>query len=153
MAAERKTALPLQRFRPLFALIAEGAARREQDRTLPFDEVAARYGHVDAVIHSAGLVAYGRLEEVPAKVFDRVLQTNLLGDTGQNTFSVRQELPAGSSLVVPAHHGPGGAEGHDAVDPQLPLAPRQFQPKPTPQPELVLRRKQSQHRRTGVSAG
>ncbi|MFF2822797.1 efflux RND transporter permease subunit [Arthrobacter koreensis] len=27
-----------------------------------------------------------------------LLQTNLLGDTGQNTFSVRQELPAGSSL-------------------------------------------------------
>jgi alkylation response protein AidB-like acyl-CoA dehydrogenase len=35
------TATLLQRFRPLFALIAEGAARREQDRTLPFDEVAA----------------------------------------------------------------------------------------------------------------
>ena len=27
-----------------------------------------------------------------------LLQTNLLGDTGQNTFSVRQELPPGSSL-------------------------------------------------------
>jgi NAD(P)-dependent dehydrogenase (short-subunit alcohol dehydrogenase family) len=44
-----------------------------------FDKVAARYGRVDAVIHSAGLVAYGRLEEVPAEVFDRVLRTNLLG--------------------------------------------------------------------------
>lgn len=27
-----------------------------------------------------------------------LLQTNLLGDTGQNTFSVRQELPPGTSL-------------------------------------------------------
>ena len=29
-----------------------------------------------------------------------LLQTNLLGDTGQNTFSVRQELPAGTSLAT-----------------------------------------------------
>jgi len=31
------------------------------------------------VVHSAGVVAYGRLEDVPPEVFDGVLRTNLLG--------------------------------------------------------------------------
>ena len=44
-----------------------------------FAEVAAQLGPVDAVVHSAGLVAYGRLEEVPVEIFDRVVATNLLG--------------------------------------------------------------------------
>lgn len=38
-----------------------------------------RYGRLDAVIQSAGVVAYGRLEDVPVEVFDGVLRTNLLG--------------------------------------------------------------------------
>jgi NAD(P)-dependent dehydrogenase (short-subunit alcohol dehydrogenase family) len=44
-----------------------------------FDQVLSQHGRVDAVIHSAGLVAYGRFEDVPAETFDRVVQTNLLG--------------------------------------------------------------------------
>lgn len=39
----------------------------------------AHHGRVDAVVHSAGVVAYGRLEDVPAEVFDGVLRTNVLG--------------------------------------------------------------------------
>ena len=39
----------------------------------------ARHGRLDAVVHSAGVVAYGRLEDVPAEVFDGVMRTNLLG--------------------------------------------------------------------------
>jgi NAD(P)-dependent dehydrogenase (short-subunit alcohol dehydrogenase family) len=55
-----------------------------------FAEVAARLGPVDAVIHSAGLVAYGRLEEVPTAVFDTVVRTNLLGTVNV----VRAVLPS-----------------------------------------------------------
>jgi short-subunit dehydrogenase len=44
-----------------------------------FTDVVARYGRVDAVVHSAGQVAYGRFEDVPAEVFDHVVHTNLLG--------------------------------------------------------------------------
>lgn len=44
-----------------------------------FNDVVARYGRVDAVVHSAGQVAYGRFEDVPADVFDHVVHTNLLG--------------------------------------------------------------------------
>jgi short-subunit dehydrogenase len=42
-------------------------------------EVLQVFGRVDAVIHSAGLVAYGRFEDVPVEAFDQVFRTNLLG--------------------------------------------------------------------------
>lgn len=43
------------------------------------DAVVAEHGRLDAVVHSAGVVAYGRLEDVPAEVFDGVVRTNVLG--------------------------------------------------------------------------
>jgi short-subunit dehydrogenase len=42
------------------------------------ETVSAR-GRIDAVIHCAGVAAYGRFEDVPAAVFDGVVQTNLIG--------------------------------------------------------------------------
>lgn len=42
-------------------------------------QVRTDHGRVDAVVHSAGVVAYGRFDEVPAQVWDGVLRTNLLG--------------------------------------------------------------------------
>lgn len=44
-----------------------------------FDTVKAQFGRVDVVIHSAGVVAYGRFEDVPADIFDTVVRTNVLG--------------------------------------------------------------------------
>ena len=38
-----------------------------------------REGRLDAVVNSAGVVAYGVLQAVPVDVFDAVLRTNLLG--------------------------------------------------------------------------
>src|SRR3712207_4162584 len=50
------------------------------------DEVAAlvrqtleRHGRIDAVVNSAGVVAYGQAEEIPREVFDGVVRTNLTG--------------------------------------------------------------------------
>ena len=40
-------------------------------------QVMDRHGRIDAVVNSAGVVAYGKAEEVPAEVFDGVLRTNL----------------------------------------------------------------------------
>lgn len=41
--------------------------------------VLSELGQIDVVVHSAGLVAYGRFEDVPAEVYDRVVSTNVLG--------------------------------------------------------------------------
>lgn len=43
------------------------------------DETLDRQGRIDAVVNSAGVVAYGRIEEVPADVYAGVITTNLLG--------------------------------------------------------------------------
>jgi NAD(P)-dependent dehydrogenase (short-subunit alcohol dehydrogenase family) len=67
-----------------------------------FAEVAARLGPVDAVVHAAGLVAYGRLEDVPADVFDRVVQTNLLGtvNVARAVLPGMRERNAGTIVLI-----------------------------------------------------
>ncbi len=64
--------------------IGDDAAVAEAVRT-----VLERYGRIDGVIHSAGVVAYGRTEEVPVELFDAVVRTNLLGSVNL----VRHVLP------------------------------------------------------------
>ena len=43
------------------------------------DGIHQELGRIDAVVNSAGVVAYGRFEDVPADVFAGVLRTNVLG--------------------------------------------------------------------------
>jgi len=43
------------------------------------DGTVDRLGGIDAVVHSAGVVAYGRFDQVPAEIWNRVLETNVLG--------------------------------------------------------------------------
>lgn len=43
------------------------------------DAAVRGVNRLDAVIHSAGVVAYGRFEDVPKDVYDGVLETNVLG--------------------------------------------------------------------------
>jgi short-subunit dehydrogenase len=74
-------------------------------------EALDRHGRIDAAVQSAGVVAYGRTEEVPAAIFDGVLRTNLLGSVNL----VRHVLPgmrshdSGSIVLV------GSVIGHIAV--------------------------------------
>ncbi len=44
-----------------------------------FARAVSRFGRVDAVVNSAAVVAYGRFDEVPATVFDQVMNINLTG--------------------------------------------------------------------------
>ena len=48
--------------------------------------------------HPVYTLAAGLVVLVGTAAMTPLLQTNLLGDTGQNTFSVRQEMPPGTSL-------------------------------------------------------
>ncbi len=43
------------------------------------DTAASRFGRVDAVVQAASVLAYGRFEDIPADVFDRILTTNITG--------------------------------------------------------------------------
>lgn len=43
------------------------------------DETAAAHGRIDVVVHAAAVMAYGRIEDVPAVVFTRVVDTSIHG--------------------------------------------------------------------------
>jgi NAD(P)-dependent dehydrogenase (short-subunit alcohol dehydrogenase family) len=73
--------------------------------------VVADLGRIDAVIHSAGVVAYGRTEEIPAEVFDAVLRTNVLGsvNVARHVVPVLRRQQRGSLVLV------GSVIGHIGV--------------------------------------
>jgi NAD(P)-dependent dehydrogenase (short-subunit alcohol dehydrogenase family) len=70
-----------------------------------------RHRRIDVVVSSAGVVSYGRTEEVPAEVFDGVLRTNLLGSVNlaRHALPVLREQGEGTLLFV------GSVIGHIAV--------------------------------------
>lgn len=51
----------------------EASLHRVVERTV------ARFGRLDAWVHTAALMAYGRVEDVPGDVFEHVVRTNLVG--------------------------------------------------------------------------
>lgn len=44
-----------------------------------FETAIARFGHVDIAVQCAAITAFGRFEDIPAAVFDRIVTTNLIG--------------------------------------------------------------------------
>jgi len=65
-----------------------------------FERAEERFGRVDAVVHAAGVVTYGRFEDIPPEVFDRVVATNLVGTANVARAGLRSFGEAGGSLVV-----------------------------------------------------
>lgn len=59
-------------------VVPTDVGQREQVEKL-FATAVERFGRIDGVFNAAGVVAYGRFEEIPAEVFDGVHRTNLLG--------------------------------------------------------------------------
>ena len=71
--------------------------RHEVDALL---DVAIRvHGRVDAVVHAAAALAYGRFEDVPAEVFDSALQTTLLGTANVARSALRVFEAQGGGTV------------------------------------------------------
>ena len=88
---------------PLAADITDRAAVDGAVRT-----VLDRFGHVDVVVHSAGVTAFRAFLAVPAEAFDRVLAVNVSG-AANVTWAVlppMRERNAGTVVVV------GSLEGH-----------------------------------------
>lgn len=71
----------------------------------------ARHGRFDVVVSSAGVVAYGRIPDVPVDVFDQVITTNVLGpvNLARHVLPVLRAQDAGSLVLV------GSVIGHIAV--------------------------------------
>ncbi|GAB2676561.1 SDR family NAD(P)-dependent oxidoreductase [Thalassiella azotivora] len=65
-------------------------------------EVVAEHGRLDGVVHAAGVVAYGRVEDVPPHVLERVHRTNVLGSVTvvRHVLPVLREQRRGSVVLV-----------------------------------------------------
>ncbi len=64
------------------------------------DAAAARFGRVDAVVHSAAVLAYGRFEDVPADVFEGALDVTLIGTANVARTALRRFREAGNGNLV-----------------------------------------------------
>lgn len=60
----------------------------------------ARFGHVDVVVNTAAVVAYGAFEDVPADVFRRVIEVNLLGSANVARSTLHQFRQQGNGTLV-----------------------------------------------------
>ena len=60
------------------------------------------HGRIDAVVNSAGVVAYGPAEEIPREIFDRVLRTNLVGsaNVARHVLPVLRRQERGTLVLV-----------------------------------------------------
>jgi NAD(P)-dependent dehydrogenase (short-subunit alcohol dehydrogenase family) len=77
-------------------VLDEDALRRAVEGTV------ARTGRLDVVVHAAQVVAYGKLEEVPKEVFERVVDTALhgTGNLARTVLPVFRRQGAGHLVVV-----------------------------------------------------
>lgn len=66
------------------------------------EAVVAEHGRVDAVCHTAGVVAYGRFTDVPPEIFDAVLATNVTGaaNVARAVLPVLRAQRRGSLILV-----------------------------------------------------
>jgi NAD(P)-dependent dehydrogenase (short-subunit alcohol dehydrogenase family) len=73
-------------------------------RARDVDEFAAaaveRFGRIDVWVDTAAVMAYGRFEDVPADVFDRVVTTDLLGPANVARAALRQFRRQGDGTLI-----------------------------------------------------
>lgn len=67
-----------------------------------FEQVVEALGRVDGVVTTAGVLAYGRFEDIPSEVFDRIMVTNVIGVANVARAALRsfQRQEAGSLIVL-----------------------------------------------------
>ncbi|MEW2443244.1 SDR family NAD(P)-dependent oxidoreductase [Micromonospora marina] len=64
------------------------------------DAARAEFGGVDAWVHTAAVMAYGRFDETPAEVFEQVVRTDLLGAAAVAREALRRFRDAGGGTLV-----------------------------------------------------
>jgi NAD(P)-dependent dehydrogenase (short-subunit alcohol dehydrogenase family) len=64
------------------------------------DDAVSRWGRLDAVVHGAQVMAYGRVEEVPAEVYETVVDTALHGTANLSRVVIPHFRERGSGTFV-----------------------------------------------------
>ena len=66
-----------------------------------FAAALERYGRINAVVHSAAALSYGRFEDIPPKVFDATIRVTLLGTSNVARAALREfGHQGGGNLIV-----------------------------------------------------
>ena len=60
----------------------------------------ARFGHVDVVVNTAAVMAYGKFEDVPAHVFRRVVEVDLIGSANVARATLHQFRQQGFGTLI-----------------------------------------------------
>jgi NAD(P)-dependent dehydrogenase (short-subunit alcohol dehydrogenase family) len=81
-------------------LVALTDVSDEDDVRRLADTAVARFGRVDAWVHTAAVVAYGRFEDVPSGVFRQVLDTGIHGTVHAARAALRQFRSQGHGTLV-----------------------------------------------------
>ncbi|MGC5286543.1 SDR family NAD(P)-dependent oxidoreductase [Micromonospora sp. DT231] len=64
------------------------------------DAALDRFGRIDVWVHTAAVMAYGRFDELPERVFDQVVRTDLLSAAGSVRVALRHFRAAGAGTVI-----------------------------------------------------
>ncbi|MFF5225926.1 SDR family NAD(P)-dependent oxidoreductase [Dactylosporangium sp. NPDC000521] len=64
------------------------------------DAAVGEFGGIDVWVHTAAVMAYGRLEDVPAEIFDRVVETDLLGSAAVARAALPRFRAQGHGILV-----------------------------------------------------
>jgi NAD(P)-dependent dehydrogenase (short-subunit alcohol dehydrogenase family) len=83
------------------ALVVVGDVADAESVEAAFRAGRATFGPLDGVVHSAAALAYGRFEDVPRDVFDRSIETTLIGTANVARSALASfQASGGGSLVV-----------------------------------------------------
>ncbi|TWJ22784.1 short-subunit dehydrogenase [Micromonospora endolithica] len=64
------------------------------------DAAVTRFGGVDVWVHTAAVMAYGRFEETPERVFEQVVRTDLLAAAGAARVALRHFRATGGGTLI-----------------------------------------------------
>ncbi|MFF0233889.1 SDR family NAD(P)-dependent oxidoreductase [Micromonospora sp. NPDC005254] len=59
-----------------------------------------RFGRIDVWVHTAAVMAYGRFDEVPERVFEQVVRTDLLAAAGAARVALRHFRATGAGTLI-----------------------------------------------------
>jgi short-subunit dehydrogenase len=84
---------------PAVLVHAADIGQSEQVEQL-FGEAVERFGHIDVAAQCAAVTAFGQFDDIPAEVFDRVVNTNLLGAANVARCALTQFRAQGAGHLV-----------------------------------------------------
>ncbi|MEV7330421.1 SDR family NAD(P)-dependent oxidoreductase [Micromonospora sp. NPDC093244] len=64
------------------------------------DAAIGRFGRIDAWVHTAAVMAYGRFDELPERIFEQVVRTDLLAAAGAARVALRHFRATGAGTLI-----------------------------------------------------